>query len=60
MDLELSEGPEGLVLRPISLRPSLAKVGRFLVHTGQLPPGDDVLKAITQGREERARKLAGL
>lgn len=60
MDLEVSEGPEGLVLRPINRRPSLAKVGRFLVHTGQLPPGEDILKAITESREERVRKLAGL
>ena len=59
-DLEVQEIAEGVVLKPVSKRPSLVRSGRFLVHTGRLPQGFDVLKAIDDDREERMRKLAGL
>ncbi len=59
-DIEVVESPEGLMLKPIHQRPSLIKEGRFLVHTGKLTHGGDVLKAIEADREERMRKLAGL
>lgn len=60
MDLEVREGPEGLVIKPAHPQPSLVKEGRFLVHTGKLPSGYDMLMAVEDGREERIRKLAGL
>ena len=59
-DLEMQETAEGLLLKPIAQRPSLVRAGRFLVHTGQLPEGYDILRAIADEREERLRKLAGL
>jgi AbrB family looped-hinge helix DNA binding protein len=59
-DLEIQEIPEGVVLKPTGRRPSLVRKGRFLVHTGEIPPGYDILKAIDEDREERMRKAWGL
>jgi bifunctional DNA-binding transcriptional regulator/antitoxin component of YhaV-PrlF toxin-antitoxin module len=59
-DLEIQETPDGVVLRPADRRPSMVKKGSFLVHTGELPPGYDILKAIDEDREERMRKAWGL
>jgi AbrB family looped-hinge helix DNA binding protein len=59
-DLEMRETPEGLVLRPTGRRPSLVKKGRFLVHTGSIPHGYDILNAIDEDREDRLRKVWGL
>lgn len=59
-DLEIQETPDGVVLRPTDRRPSLVKKGSFWVHTGDLPPGYDILKAIDEDREERTRKAWGL
>jgi AbrB family looped-hinge helix DNA binding protein len=59
-DLEIQETPEGIVLRPAERRPSLVKKGSFWVHTGEIPPGYDIPKAIDEDREERMRKAWGL
>jgi AbrB family looped-hinge helix DNA binding protein len=59
-DLEIQETAEGVVLKPVDRRPSLVKKGRFWVHTGELPPGYDILKAVDDDREERMRKAWGL
>jgi AbrB family looped-hinge helix DNA binding protein len=59
-DLEIQETPDGVVLRPADRRPSMVKKGSFWVHTGELPPGYDILKAIDDDREERTRKSWGL
>jgi AbrB family looped-hinge helix DNA binding protein len=59
-NLEIQETPDGVVLRPAGRRPSLVKRGSFWVHTGELPPGYDILKAIDEDREERMRKAWGL
>jgi AbrB family looped-hinge helix DNA binding protein len=58
-DLEIRETAEGVVLTPVEQKPSLVKEGRFLVHTGDLPPGYDILKAIDEDRDERMRKAWG-
>jgi len=58
-DLEIQETAEGIVLRPTDRKPSLVKRGKFLVHTGELPPGFDLLKAIDEDRDERMRKSWG-
>jgi AbrB family looped-hinge helix DNA binding protein len=58
--LDVQETPEGVVLSPIDRRPSLVKRGSFWVHTGELPAGYDILKAIDEDREESARKALGL
>jgi AbrB family looped-hinge helix DNA binding protein len=59
-DLEILETPEGVMLKPADRRPSLVKKGSFFVHTGEIPPGYDILKAIDEDREERMRKAWGL
>ena len=59
-DLEIQETPDGIVLRPADRRPSIVRKGSFWVHTGELPPGYDILKAIDEDREERMRRAWGL
>jgi AbrB family looped-hinge helix DNA binding protein len=59
-DLEIQEIPEGVVLKPAGRGPSLVRKGSFLVHTGEIPPGYDILKAIDDDREERMRRAWGL
>jgi AbrB family looped-hinge helix DNA binding protein len=59
-DLEIQETKDGVVLRPAGRRPSMVRKGSFWVHTGELPPSYDVLKAIDDDREERMRKAWGL
>ena len=59
-DLEIQETPEGVVLKPVDRKPSLVRKGTFWVHTGEIPPGYDILKAIDEDREERMRKAWGL
>jgi len=59
-DLELEETPEGVVLKPAERRPSLIKKGSFWVHTGEIPEGYDILRAIAEDREERMRRAWGL
>ncbi len=58
--LEISETTEGIVLKPSARTTSLVKEGSFLVHTGALPAGYDILKAIEEDRDERARNAWGL
>ena len=59
-DLEVKETAEGVLLKPADRRPSLIKKGSFWVHTGELPPGYHILKAIDDDRDERVRKARGL
>jgi AbrB family looped-hinge helix DNA binding protein len=58
-DLEIEETAEGIVLKPAARPPSLIKKGSFLVHTGEVPHGYDILKAIEDDREEQMRKAWG-
>ena len=58
-DLEMRETADGIVLRPADQKPSMIKKGSFWVHTGKIPPGYDILKAIDEEREERIRKIWG-
>jgi AbrB family looped-hinge helix DNA binding protein len=59
-DLEIKETQDGIVLTPAGRRPSLIRKGSFWVHTGEIPHGYDILKAIDEDREERMRKAWGL
>lgn len=59
-DLEMQETPEGVMLKPVELRPSMVKKKGLWVHTGTVPPSFDIVHAIRDDREERIRKLAGL
>ncbi len=51
--LELQETPEGVVLKPADRKPSLIRKGSFWVHSGEIPPGYDILKAIDNDRVQR-------
>jgi len=55
-DIEIEETPNGLLLSAPNHQTALVKMGSFLVHTGAIPPGYDILNAITDDRNERARK----
>jgi len=57
--LEVLETPEGVTLKPADRKSPLARQGRFLVITSELPPGWDVLKAIEEEREAQDRKNLG-
>ena len=59
-DLEILETQERLFLKPVEREPSMIKKQGLWVHTGKLPPGFDIVKAIRDDREERIRKLVGL
>jgi AbrB family looped-hinge helix DNA binding protein len=59
-DLELEETAVGIVLKPAERQPSLVKKGSFWVHTGVVPSGYDILKAVDEDREDRMRKILGL
>ena len=59
-DLEMMEIPEGVVLKPSEIRPSMIKKKGLWVHTGKVPQGFDIVNAIRDDREDRIRKLAGL
>jgi hypothetical protein len=54
------ETTEGVVLKPVEHRTSMVKRDGLWVHTGKLPPGFDIITAISAVREDRIRKLAGL
>jgi hypothetical protein len=54
------ETPEGVTLKPVEQEPSLARVGGFLVYTGEVPPDFDVVRAIADEREARDRKVLGM
>lgn len=58
-DLEIEEIQEGVLLKPAFRRASLVKRGSFWVHTGEIPAGYDILKAIDEDREERMQKPLG-
>ena len=58
-DVEMVETRDGIVLRPAERKPSLVSRGSLLVHTGELPSGYDITKAVEDDRDERMRKVWG-
>jgi AbrB family looped-hinge helix DNA binding protein len=58
-DLELSESPEGLLLRPVERRPSLVRHDDLLVHQGILPKDYNWSRLVEDAREERMRTVTG-
>lgn len=58
-DLELSESPEGLLLKPVQRRPSIAQRGELLVHQGVLPKDYNWNRLVEDAREERIRGVSG-
>ncbi len=59
-DLEIQETPDGVILKPAGRRPAMVQKQGLWVHTGAMPAGFDIVKAIQHDREERIRHLAGL
>ncbi len=58
--LELEEHPEGLILRPVARRASMAQEHGIWVHLGKIPEGlgwDELVDAV---REERIKDATGL
>ncbi len=58
--LELSETPEGLVLKQAEEQPSMVKIDGHWVFRGELPAGYDILNAVRDMYDERDRKIGGL
>jgi AbrB family looped-hinge helix DNA binding protein len=58
-ELEMQETAEGVALRTVQTEPSMIKKQGFWIHTGKIPPGYDILKAIDEDREERMRRAWG-
>lgn len=59
-NLELEEGPEGLLLRPVGQRPAMVQKNGMLVHLGKAPRGLDWDRLIEDSREDRIKDVAGL
>ena len=59
-ELELVDGPDGVLLRPTQQGPSLVYEDGMLVHTGKLPQGFDWMRLVDDDREERMRKVSRL
>jgi AbrB family looped-hinge helix DNA binding protein len=58
VDLEISEGPQGILIRRrTEPQPRMVKRGRLLVHTGKLPRGYDLSHAVEADREDRVREI---
>ncbi len=56
-ELDVAEGPDGLLIRRTERQPRLMKQGHLLVHTGKLPAGHNVLQAVEADREDRVREI---
>jgi hypothetical protein len=56
----MEETRDGVILKAAERQPSLVKRGSFWVHTGEIPPGYDILRAIDDDREGRMRRVLGL
>ena len=58
-ELEIHESADGILLKPLTHRPSLVREGRFLVHRGTPSAGLDAVAAVEEDREDRMRQLLG-
>ncbi len=57
--LEVTEAAEGLLLRPITQRPSLVERDGFLVHTGQATQTLDWQQLSRDLEQERMKDILG-
>ena len=59
-DLELSEGPDGLILKPLRHKaPAMVRERGLWVHQGVPTEALDIGRVIEQVREERERNIRG-
>jgi len=56
---EAMEASGGLLLRPVTQRPSLVERSGFLVHTGEIIPAFDWQQLSDDLEQERARDMLG-
>lgn len=59
-EIEISEVPDGLLLKPLREEPSMKEVNGLWVHQGKIPPGFDWGGFFEDQREKRVRKTHGL
>jgi AbrB family looped-hinge helix DNA binding protein len=59
MELEASEIPEGLILRPAKAAPSMIRREGFWVHQGKLADDASFARCVADDREERMRRAGG-
>lgn len=57
MELEVSEQPGGVLLRPLDQRPSMVKIDGLWVHQGTPQPGAAWESMIEETREERIQSV---
>ena len=57
IEFEAVERPDGVLLRPVSQRPSMIQVDGLWVHTGTAEPGAKWEHVLNQVREERIEDL---
>jgi len=57
--LEMTETPDGVTLKMAEQGSPLARVGKLLVYTGEVPADFDIVKAIDEEREARDWKNLG-
>lgn len=58
-EVEMVEGADGVLLRPVERQPALVREGVLLVHTGPVAPGYDLRRAVDDERDERMREIWG-
>jgi AbrB family looped-hinge helix DNA binding protein len=56
-EVEVLEQPDGVLLRPVELRPSMIQVDGLWVHQGAAAPGANWDRALEDVREERIQSL---
>ena len=59
-DLELEEGPEGLILRPVGQRSTLFQKNGLWVHMGKLRAGFHWKTMVDDNRDERLKDIIDL
>ncbi|MCP5114697.1 MAG: AbrB/MazE/SpoVT family DNA-binding domain-containing protein [bacterium] len=57
VNLEIIEERDGILIRRAEREPLLVREGHLLVHTGSLPAGYDMSRAVEDEREARIREI---
>lgn len=58
-DIEITETPDGIVLKPVAERPAMERVNGLWVHHGHTPAQFDWDRFLSEEREERSRGILG-
>lgn len=57
-DIEVTETPEGLILKPANHKPAMIRVEGAWVHQGEAPEGFDWTRAVERSNDDRVRTLS--